>query len=96
MINPAVAGTGLKIKTLEALAHLRPIVVWPSGVDGVGPAARQFCQVATDWYDFARKVVDSLADEKSRALFEQREEIAKMLSPDAVYASLRQAISPGK
>ncbi|WP_183187701.1 glycosyltransferase [Ancylobacter tetraedralis] len=40
VINPAVAGTGIKIKTLEAMAHLRPLVTWPSGVDGVAPELR--------------------------------------------------------
>jgi len=93
IINPAVAGTGLKIKTLEALAHLRPIVVWPSGVDGLAPTARELCHVATDWYDFARKVIKLLSDETAQQLFACREEIRRQLSPDVVYAALRSAIS---
>ena len=41
VINPVVAGTGLKIKMLEALCHLRPIVTWPAGVDGLDRGARR-------------------------------------------------------
>ena len=37
-------------KTIEALCHLRPVVCWPSGVDGVADAARAFCHIATDWF----------------------------------------------
>ena len=35
VINPARAGTGAKIKTIEALSHLRPVVTFPAGVDGL-------------------------------------------------------------
>ena len=37
VINLVVAGTGAKIKTIEALCHLRPIVTRPSGIDGLDP-----------------------------------------------------------
>jgi hypothetical protein len=92
VINPAVAGTGLKIKTLEALSHLRPIVVWPSGVDGLGPAAKRLCHVAEDWYAFARHVVRLLSADDARDLARHRAEIAHELSRDAVYSELRRAI----
>ncbi len=52
VINPAVAGTGLKIKTVEALCHHCPLVTWPSGVEGITPDLRALCYVATDWYMF--------------------------------------------
>src|SRR5581483_3395143 len=52
VINPAVAGTGLKIKTLEALCHFRPIITWPNGTDGLAPELAALCTVASDWHDF--------------------------------------------
>ncbi len=95
VVNLAVAGTGLKIKTLEALSHLRPIVVWPSGVDGLSPEAQRFCDVAHDWYDFARRVVRQLTGDQARDLVSHRVEIEREFSPAVVYAELRAAIEAG-
>jgi len=95
VLNPAVAGTGLKIKTLEALAHLRPVVVWPSGTDGVSPALRRFCRVASSWYEFAEGVAESLSGRAASLLLERKEEIWSELSPEVVYAELERAF-PGE
>src|SRR5271169_1039198 len=95
VVNLAVAGTGVKIKTLEALSHLRPIVVWPSGVDGVSLEARRFCDIAENWYDFARRVVSQLASDGARELSTHREELGKEFSPNIVYGALRAAIETG-
>jgi hypothetical protein len=92
VINPAVAGTGLKIKTLEALGHLRPIVTWPSGADGFAPELAAFCVTVHDWYEFSRRVVGLLAAEEpslfSRA---ERDTIIRLTSPAAVYGPMTQA-----
>ena len=89
VINPAVAGTGIKIKTLEALAHLRPLVTWPSGVDGVSPELRELCECVTDWYAFSEAVIRMLTDDDAaRRVSANRERIAELLSPDAVFAEL--------
>jgi hypothetical protein len=93
VINPAVAGTGLKIKTIEALCHLRPIVVWPSGVDGVGMEARKLCHVATDWYNFAHHVIELCrTEEAAQALIHKRDEIRQMFSAERVYRELDRAL----
>lgn len=63
VINPAVAGTGLKIKSVEALCHLRPLVTWPSGVDGMGNEIIRFCHVAHNWYEFACHVIKLCRDQ---------------------------------
>jgi 2-polyprenyl-3-methyl-5-hydroxy-6-metoxy-1,4-benzoquinol methylase len=90
VINPTIAGTGLKIKTVEALCHLRPIVLWPSGVDGLAPELRQVCEVASDWYDFAQRVIRLVSNsDAADALIERRSELAKYFAPEQVYASLR-------
>lgn len=35
VVNPVTRGTGLKIKTVEALAHSRPVVAYSVGVEGI-------------------------------------------------------------
>jgi glycosyltransferase involved in cell wall biosynthesis len=93
VINPTVAGTGLKIKTVEALCHLRPVVCWPSGVDGVAVEARRFCYVATDWSDFARHVTRLLEDDAEAFAVEQEHDVLqRVFSAETVYAPLRAAL----
>jgi glycosyltransferase involved in cell wall biosynthesis len=41
VINPMIAGTGLKIKTIEALAHGCPVVASPVAVEGLPLAGRE-------------------------------------------------------
>lgn len=94
VINPAFAGTGLKIKTIESLCHLRPLVTWPSGVDGVEADIRSLCYIATDWYMFAQHVVQLCkSEDASQVLVRRREEILRRFSPDTTYAALKAALN---
>ena len=52
VINPVLAGTGLKIKTVEALSRLRPIVTWPTGVEGLPETLKTLCDVVDNWFEF--------------------------------------------
>ncbi len=89
VINPAVAGTGLKIKTIEALAHLKPVVLWPSGLDGVPPELGALCDCATDWFMFTASVIRLLGnDDAHKRMSAARDMIARMLSAKTVYAEL--------
>jgi hypothetical protein len=93
VINPAIAGTGLKIKTVEALCHLRPIVCWPAGVDGIADGARLFCHVATDWQGFTNEVVRLLQDDGAVLTLENKAQfLEEMFSTASVYAPLRDAL----
>jgi hypothetical protein len=93
VINPAVAGTGLKIKTVEALAHLRPIVLWPSGVEGIAPAARTACHIANDWFDFAQHVIRLVrCEHRDEDVGRRRDELARHFAADDVYAPLADAL----
>jgi hypothetical protein len=92
VVNPAVAGTGLKIKTVEALCNLRSIVLWPSGIDGLPPELASLCHVAGDWYDFARKVLHLLEAEEAGKLAACRDRLALELAPDRVYGAFRAAL----
>jgi hypothetical protein len=94
VINPSVAGTGVKIKTLEALSHLRPVVTWPNGADGLAPELAGLCVTARDWFEFSRVVAAQLAAEHPR-LFSatERDTIARLTSPSATYRAMTEAIS---
>lgn len=93
VINPAAAGTGLKIKTVEALCHLRPVVCWPSGADGLSEEARAFCHVAADWFGFAAHVKRLLLDdEEASAVEHARTRLEHAFSPGVVYAPLADAL----
>jgi glycosyltransferase involved in cell wall biosynthesis len=89
VINPSVAGTGLKIKTVESVAYLRPVVTFPHGVDGIAEPLLGMCHVASDWYEFAEKVVQLLQTDAnvgpSRA---ECDAIKSYLAPHMVYREL--------
>ena len=89
VINPAVAGTGLKIKTLEALGHLRPIVTWPNGADGLPKELAALCNTVEDWYEYARRLASMLAaDDPILFTPAQRASIERLTSSDNVYRAL--------
>ena len=93
VINPAVAGTGLKIKTVEALCQLRAVVCWPSGADGLTEEARAFCHVATDWFSFAAHIKRLLSvDDEAFAIEHARDRLQHAFSPSVVYAPLAEAL----
>lgn len=93
VINPAVAGTGLKIKTLEALGHLRTVVTWPSGTDGLAPELAALCVSVRDWYDFSRAVIRLLTtDEPGTLSPHHRATLVRLTSPAAAYGALTAAI----
>ena len=89
VINPAVAGTGVKIKTLEALSQLRRVVAWPNGVDGLTPAVAGLCRTAQDWYSFAEQLIDVLTSDAAATFSaEDRELLIREGMADTVYAEL--------
>jgi len=93
VINPAVAGTGLKIKTLEALGHLRPVITWPSGTDGFPAGLVSFCTIVKDWYEFSRSVETSLAADAPRLFSNaERDRIVHLTSPQTVYRDVTNAL----
>jgi glycosyltransferase involved in cell wall biosynthesis len=90
VINPTIAGTGIKAKSAEALSHGKPLVAWPLGVDGLdyrGDAPYVICE---SWEDFAAAVVRILqSDTEAQALSERALEYAKdRFHPASVYTPL--------
>ncbi len=88
VINPTVAGTGLKIKAVEALANLRPVVGWPHNRDGLPDAFHDFVYEATNWGDFAQELVRRLRETASPFDPPAIATITRQLSADVVYRDL--------
>ena len=57
-IVPLLSGTGVSIKTLEAIAHGKPVVATPAGVRGLRRELYPDVLVADDPALFARKLID--------------------------------------
>jgi glycosyltransferase involved in cell wall biosynthesis len=98
VINPTVAGTGLKIKSVQALAHGKPLVAWPNGVEGlnyVGEAPYRECR---SWREFADAVVSLLMSDVERlALATQALAYAtREFGSAKVYENLRACLENGR
>jgi hypothetical protein len=71
VVNPMQFGTGLKIKTLEALGHARALVTTPCGADGLAAAAGEAFKVGIDARSLGEEIIALLADmPRSHALGE--------------------------
>jgi len=90
VINPQVAGTGLKIKCVEALSAGCPLVVNGAGADGLEDHAGQAFLLATDWTEFAQHVLRLLTDDAlAQQLQVQAAQLAEeMFSERATFAEL--------
>ena len=72
IINPVDLGTGLKIKTVEALCYGKALVTTYIGVEGLLFGDSPPCVVTDDWYGFAKAVICLLTDDKLRRDIEER------------------------
>ena len=62
LINPVWAGSGLKIKTIEALMHGRPVVTTSIGAEGLEAFRGHGLFVGDSAEEFAKVVIDLLSD----------------------------------
>ena len=62
VVNPVRTGTGLNIKTIEAIAHCKPLVSTSVGAKGIKYRKRVMA-VADDSQMFAQKVIEFLNDD---------------------------------
>lgn len=93
-INPCVAGTGLKIKTVEGVCLGLPSVCLPAAVDGLEDMADRFALVATDGAGFADACIRLLTEEAAwQELRAGALEVAReRFSAEAVYRALDTAM----
>jgi len=66
VINPAWIGTGLKIKTIEALSRGKPLVTTPKGIEGLPREAGQSAFIAEDDENFADAIIRLMTDSELR------------------------------
>lgn len=64
VINPIFFGTGLKIKTVEALGYTRPLVTTSIGAAGLEQWANKAFLVADNPEEFSKKIIDIFSDIK--------------------------------
>ena len=90
VINPQVAGTGLKIKCVEALSAGCPLVTNAAGADGLEEGAGRAYLLARDWPDFAEHVVKLLTDAEARMTLEAHAQAFadRMFAPGTAFAEL--------
>ena len=94
-INPVRHGSGLKIKTVEALAHGLPLVSTRHGVRGLQAAAGQAFVVADDAAAFVQAVLHLAAHPAERERLGQAALAlaAQAFSPQACYGPLLEVLN---
>ncbi len=90
VVNPAWIGTGLKIKTVEALAAGKPLVTTPTGIEGMVSETAAACVVAETEEDFSAAVIRLLRERAFRTATARAasDYAAAHLTPRAVYREL--------
>ena len=84
VINPVLAGTGLKIKTVEALSRLRPIDLADRS-RGAAETLKTLCDVVDNWFEFGPRVVSRLTTDRVESFTaEEVRQIASDVARDGV------------
>lgn len=91
VINPVIAGTGLKIKTVEALCMGKPLVATENAVDGLPFIDNPPYRVCKNWKIFAIEVLLLLQSHDKRLDLQQRARAyaRESFSSEHVYAPLK-------
>lgn len=93
VVVPLLYGSGLKVKTVEALCHGRCVVATPAGADGLEDCAdRAFALAGPE--RIGERVCELLRDTASRRGFEQeaRRLAASRFTPEACFSELRKVL----
>ncbi len=98
VINPQVAGTGLKIKCVEALSAGCPMVMNQAGADGLEEGVGSAFLVASDWDEFAKHVVRIITDDPLRKTLELEAAAlaGRLFSPEATFSELARELEQGQ
>lgn len=94
VLNPVLRGTGLKIKTVEALAHGRPVVSFPVGLEGIDFPGMKPWRLVTTPQEMAEACSTLLQDpEHCDAMANTALQVAKdIFSANSVYAPLERLL----
>jgi hypothetical protein len=91
--NPVVAGSGLKIKTIEAISHGRRVVCWREGAAGLGATAGKYVEIAETSLNFSQHLVSLMRSHAGTFLPSSDDDLAAELGPEQVYLPLKNALS---
>ena len=96
IINPVDLGTGLKIKTIEALSYGKALVSTVCGVEGLDERFNNISWlVASEWDDFSNKIIKLLSDDNYRKTIEKSalEYAKEYLTEEYVYKELKEILN---
>jgi glycosyltransferase involved in cell wall biosynthesis len=90
VINPSWIGTGLKIKTVEALARGKPLVTTSKGIEGMDGDVERSVLLSDDPHEFGNSVIRLLQDDHLQESLAQaaKHYAIRYLNPAAVYGEL--------
>lgn len=93
VISPLRAGSGLKIKLIEALSKGKAVVATTTTLQGVAEIMNGCAAISDDAPDFATDVVKLLADDKLRSELGAKglSVIARYFAPDRAYGGIAAA-----
>lgn len=96
-INPVYLGTGLKIKSVDALCFGLPLVSTPCGIEGLESFINKGCLLANNWDEFSDQLLRLY---NNKGLWEKLRKGAlegskARFSKEAVYSEFLQAVSEG-
>jgi glycosyltransferase involved in cell wall biosynthesis len=94
IVNPVRVGTGLKIKTIEALSWGKAHVAWPVAVDGIEGSENPVI-VCSNVVDMANSIAGLLESENRRAMLSQTglKYIRSKFNKSTVYRSLASVLT---
>lgn len=95
VVNPVYLGSGLKIKTVEALSFGKPLVAWDNGLTGMGKATP--CLVGSHWPELASHIGALFEDPALRQQLSEQaiEYVRARYTKDVIYRPLREVIERG-
>lgn len=90
VVNPIWIGTGLKIKTVEALARGKVLVTTQKGIEGMPEEVSDCCRIVNDEIDFATSIVELINDNryKSELAFRANSYASRFLTLESNYYEL--------
>ena len=94
VVNPVYCGSGLKIKSVEAMAHGKPLVAWPPGVEGLELEGEKPWLVGRHWQQLALRICQLLDDPQLRHTMSVRgrEHVRARYARDVIYAALKEIL----
>jgi hypothetical protein len=90
VVSPVWIGSGLKIKTIEALSRGKALVTTPCGIEGLMPPCGPACLVTADKEEFADRIGELLNSPGRRKELEQAAlaYARRWLVPEKIYEEL--------